>query len=619
MKRNQTIADNIREQKIIRTRILLAVVCVIFLSGVILARYYHLQVKHYDLYQTQSELNRVQLQKIAPPRGLIFDRDHQLLAENRPSYILTLVRNRISDLSATLATLKRLELVTDDDIERFNNKVSEFHPFEAVPIRFSLSEKDIARVAANRMRLEGVEVKVSLARYYPQRELLAHMLGYVGRINERELQQLDKENYGATNHIGKIGVEKSYEAILHGQVGYEHVETNAHGEVLRTLSRTPPAAGKNLTLTIDLDVQKAAYDAIGEGHRGAVVAINVHTGGILAAASRPSFDPNLFVNGISFKDYETLREDIDLPLYNRVLQAQYPPGSTIKPIALLAGLEEGIYTLDTYIQDPGYYQIPGEKRYYRDWKRWGHGRVGYIEALEQSCDVYFYQLAYRMGIDRMHKYYGMFGLGKPTGIDVLEERQGINPSPKWKKRTGRGIWYPGDTVNIGIGQGFLLVTPLQLAYATSIIANRGERYVPHIVSSIGGRKLPPKKLEPVQLKDPKRWDYVTEAMEAVVHGKRGTAKIISKGLNYKIAGKTGTAQVVGIKQGERYDASLVAERSRDHALFMGFAPADKPEIAVAVIIENGEHGSSTAAPVARKVIDAWMSKLAEKNHEITSH
>lgn len=616
MKRYQTIADHVREQKIIRLRIVLAVVCMLLLSIVILSRFYHLQVNQYEKYETQSELNRVQLQKIAPPRGLIFDREHRLVAENRPTYVLALVRTRIKDLPATLEDLKKLELVDKEDIRRFENKLGSFRKFEAVPIRFNIDEKSIAKVAANRFRLEGVEIKVNLARYYPEKEVIAHMLGYVGRINEREMESLDLENYGATNHIGKIGIEKGYEDILHGSVGYEHVETNAHGEVLRILERTPPISGENLTLHLDLDLQKVAYEAIGEGNRGAVVAIDVRTGGILAAASRPSYDANLFVNGISFADYKGLQEDIDLPLFNRVLQAQYPPGSTIKPMMSLAGLEENIFTLDTTISDGGSYQIPGEKRFYRDWKRTGHGRVGFVEAIEQSCDVYFYQLAYKLGIKRMHKYYDLFGFGKLTNIDVPDERRGTNPSPEWKKGTGRGSWYPGDTVNMGIGQGFLIITPLQLAYATSIIANGGKRFEPQMVAKQGELNIPIREIDPIVLHDQKRWEHITRAMKAVVHGPRGTAKVILPGLTYEIAGKTGTAQVVGIKQGQKYDASLVAKRHRDHALFMGFAPADSPEIAVAVVVENGEHGSSTAAPIARKVMDAWLNKLVEKNHEI---
>ncbi len=612
MKRHQTLIDNAREQRIIRLRILLAIVCIVIFSMIIVARFYYLQINQYEIYQTQSQLNRVQLQRIPPPRGLIFDREQRLLAENRPTYVLALERDRIDDLPALLNTLKKLELVDDEDIARFEKKANTFRMFEAVPILFNLDENTIAKVASNRIRLQGVVIKVNLARYYPQQEMLAHMLGYVGRINEKEQLALDKDNYGGTDYIGKIGVEKGYEDTLHGTVGYEHVETNARGEVLRTLERTPPVSGKNLTLHLDLDIQKIAYDAIGEGNRGAVVAIDVRTGGIIAAASRPSYDPNLFVNGISFSAYKGLQDDIDLPLFNRVLQAQYPPGSTIKPFSLLAGLEEGVYTLDTYISDGGAYQIPGEKRFYRDWKREGHGRVGYMEAIEQSCDVYFYQLAYKMGINRMHKYYDFFGFGKYTNIDSPDERHGINPSQEWKKGTGRGAWYAGDTVNIGIGQGYLIVTPLQLAYATSIIANKGERFVPQLVAKQDGVDIPPKKLEPMILKDQQRWNYVTQAMRAVVHGDRGTAKVIKPGLTYEIAGKTGTAQVVGIKQGQRYNAALVAKRNHDHALFMGFAPVENPEIAIAVVVENGEHGSSTAAPVARKVMDAWMAKLAEK-------
>lgn len=613
MHRRHRLIDTANEQKIIRVRIALAVAVILILAIVIVTRYFYLQITDYEKYKTQSELNRVQLQKIPPTRGLIFDREHRLIAENQPSYMLTIVRDRVVSMSDTMAMLKKLQLVDDEDIERFYKKAKTMRVFEAVPIRLNLDEVSIAKVAANRVRLDGVEIKVNLTRNYPYKHLMSHMLGYVGRINEKELLTLDPENYGATNHIGKMGVEKAYEAELHGEVGYEHVETNAYGEVLRTLERTQPVSGKNITLYLDLDVQQVAYDAIGEGNRGAVVAIDVNTGGIIAAVSRPSYDPNLFVNGISFAAYKGLQEDIDLPMFNRVLQAQYPPGSTVKPMALFGGLEEGVYTPDTYINDPGYFSLPGETHQYRDWKRGGHGRIGYVESLEQSCDVYYYQLAYRMGIGRMHKYYDLFGLGELTHIDVPDERSGNNPSPEWKRATRRGSWYTGDTVNIGIGQGYMLVTPLQLAYAASVIAHKGQRLTPQMVEKIDDEVMPIKKLSPLSAKNPKNWDYVIEAMRSVVHGNRGTAKIISKDLSYEIASKTGTAQVVGIKQGHRYDASLVSKRNRDHALFMAFAPIDKPEIAVAVVIENGEHGSSTASPVARKVIDAWMAKLAKKH------
>ena len=611
MSRYHQLKDSAREQQIIHGRILLAFLVILLLLITLAGRYYYLQIYHYELYATKSESNRVHLQRVAPKRGLILDSELHLLAENQPSYLLALVRERIDSLDETLVRLQNLGIIDAEDIERFNEHSYRYHAFEAAPIKFNLTDEDIAKVAVNRIRLPGVEVKANLVRHYTEDDLAVHMLGYVGRINEREISKLDADNYGATHHIGKIGIEKAYEDILHGQVGYEYVETNARGEVLRVLDRTDPVPGENLVLYLDSDVQKAAYDAL-DGRRGALVALDPRTGGVLAAVSRPSYDPNLFVNGISFDAYNALRDDIDLPLYNRIIQAQYPPGSTIKPIVSLAGLEEGVFTRYTTIEDPGWYQLPNDERYYRDWKRGGHGTVGFMEAVEQSCDVYYYELAYKLGVANLYEYYDQFGLGRPTGVDVPNERKGLNPSPEWKKAQGRGHWFPGDTLNIGIGQGFLLATPMQLAYATSIIANRGIRRIPQMVARIGNEPQPVRELEPLVLKNAKHWDLVIEAMESVVHGRKGTAKGIRHDLKYRIAGKTGTAQVVGIKQGERYDAEALKERQRDHALFVAFAPADDPQIVVAVIVENGEHGSSVAAPIARVVMDTWLNKLARK-------
>ncbi|NRB37575.1 MAG: penicillin-binding protein 2 [Pseudomonadales bacterium] len=608
----RALKDNAREQRLIHIRTIIAFVIVFILLSVLFSRYFFLQIYHYETYATKSESNRVHLQRLPPKRGLIVDRDHQLVAENQPSHVLSIIRDRVDDLPALLDSLKRYQLIDDDDIARFMKRKKRFRAFEAQPIRFNLNDEDIAKVAANRIRMPGVEVNATLVRHYPQQGDLAHMLGYVGRINERELKQLDLDNYSGTHHIGKIGIEKHYEDFLHGTAGFQNVETDARGRVLRTLEKTPPIPGENIVLHMDLDVQKVALQALGT-HRGAVVAIDTTNGGILAAVSTPTFDANAFVNGISHKNYNALRNNLDLPLFNRIIQAQYPPGSTVKPMMSLAGLEEKATFTWSKVADPGWYQLPNDKRYYRDWKRQGHSKfVGFHDALEQSCDVFFYDLAFKLGVKNISKYYDMFGLGWDTGIDVPNERHGINPSPQWKRSQGRGRWYTGDSLNMAIGQGYVLMTPMQLAYMTSIIANRGKRFIPQMVRKLGDNELPPKQRPAIKLGDEQNWEEIIYGMQRVISGKKGTARRIGRGLTYTLAGKSGTAQVVGIKQGERYDAKALKERQRDHALFIGFAPIDKPRIAVAVIVENGQSGSGVAGPIVRKVIDAWMLKVAEQ-------
>ncbi len=609
MNRPQTLKNTLFEQKVIHLRLIVGLGFAAILLMVILSRFLYLQIIQHDVFVTRSDSNRVHLQKIVPKRGLIFDQEQRLLAENKPSFLLTITRDRVEDLEVVLAELLRLEIISERDVDRFLKRKSRYHSFEAAPLSFNLSDEEIAVVAANRPRLSGVEIKADLARAYPYDDLFVHLLGYVGRINEKELAKLDQDNYGATTHIGKLGVEKSYEDILHGQVGYEYVETNARGEVLRSLEGVDAIPGKNLVLHVDLDVQKAAKKAL-QGRRGALVALNPKNGGVLAFVSTPTYNPNHFVNGISYDDYNSLRDNLDLPLFNRALQAQYPPGSTIKPIMSLAGVEEGVYSLKTTVKDPGWYQLPTDKRLYRDWKREGHGEaVGFIDAMAESCDVYYYDLAYKLGVEKIHHYYDEFGLGKRTEIDLPGERKGLNPSNEWKRSQGRGSWWPGDSLNIGIGQGFLLATPLQLAYATSIIANEGERLLPQVVARVDSQVVEPAYLPPLMLKKPSHWENIRESMEAVVHSKKGTARGISRGITYKMAGKTGTAQVVGIAQGEKYDAEALAERKRDHALFVGFAPSTSPEIVVSVIVENGGSGSSVAAPIARQVMDVYINKL----------
>jgi penicillin-binding protein 2 len=600
------LPDKIQESRLVSLRLVVIFLFVLILISILVVRYYFLQIVHYETYHTKSDSNRVFLQRIPPSRGLITDRQGRLVAENQPAFLLAIVPDKVSDLDSLIEELGALGLASDEDVDAFYKRKERQRSFEQVPLRFDLSDEEIAKVVANRPRLKGVEIKADLLRFYPYGDLMAHMLGYVGRINDREQRKLDQKNYSGTNHIGKIGVEKYYEDVLHGKVGFENVETNAAGRVLRVLKRVNPQKGQDIQLHLDVDLQKVAVKALGE-KRGAIVVLDATNGGVLAAVSTPSYDPNEFVNGISFKDYDELKEDPDIPLFNRVLQAQYPPGSVIKPVMALAGLEKGIVTPKSTINDPGWYQLPNDDRLFRDWKRTGHGKaVNLRSSMEQSCDVYYYDLAVKLGVRDIHHYFDLFGIGKKTGIDVPSERKGINPSPQWKRSQGRSSWFTGDSLNMSIGQGFLLTTPIQLAVMTNIIANDGLHYAPRIVHSIEGKPLQPEMLAPVELHDPAHWDVVKRSMMAVVHGRRGTARKIAKGMKYKMAGKTGTAQVVGIAQGEKYDAEALKERQRDHALFVGFAPFENPQISVAVMVENGGSGSGMAAPMARKVMDAWI-------------
>lgn len=606
MSRPEPIKNTHDEREIFVGRMLVAVIAMLLMCGLLVYRYFNLQILQYESYRVQSDRNRVHLQSIGPTRGLIFDRNGVLLADNRPSYTLTVVKERVGDLDAGLALLQELLQIETDDIEKLRQLLGAGRPFEQIPLKFRLSPEDIAILAVNRYRMPGFEVKAELARYYPQGEYFAHAVGYVGRINEAELKALDAVDYAGTHVIGKTGIERYYEDLLHGAVGYENVETNARGEVLRVLDRTDPLPGKDLILNIDATIQKVAHDAL-QGKRAAVVALDPRDGAVIAFVSTPGFDPNLFVGGISGKEYRLLNESPDLPLYNRATMGQYPPGSTIKPIVGLAGLEYEVVTPSTVINDPGYYRLPNDRRNYRDWKRGGHGRKIDIHiALEQSCDIYYYDLAYKLGVDQIHEFGDLFGLGKPSGIDLPVERPGLLPSREWKRANRNEPWYPGETLNIGIGQGYMLTTPLQLAVATAAIANRGKLLQPKILKSVSGEVPDPPETTQFEIKNPVNWDTISTAMEAVVHGARGTARGISKDVQYRIAGKTGTSQVVGIAQGEEYDSELIAERNRDHALFIAYAPAESPRIAIAVIVENGEHGSTTAAPIARTVMDAYL-------------
>lgn len=610
-----TLKDHFLETRLITNRAVLLLVLAGLLLLALLSRLLYLQVIEYEHFTTLSEDNRVKLQPIPPNRGLIFDRNGILLADNLPSYRLEITPEQVDNMSATLDTIAEIINITADDRARFEKILQRKPRFEATPLRFHLDEREVAGIAVNRHRLPGVEITAGLSRHYPLGELGVHALGYVGRIDEKALQSLDTSNYRGTTHIGKIGVEKTFEDLLHGTVGVQHVETTAQGRVIRVLRRQPPAPGRNLYLTLDSRLQAAAEVAFGD-YTGSAIAIDPNTGDILAFVSAPGYDPNPFVNGIGFGDYAALKDDPRQPLFNRALRGQYPPGSTVKPFMGLAGLETGVTNSHSTTYCPGFYQLPNSTRKYRDWKRTGHGTVNLHSSIVQSCDVYFYDLALSLGIDRIHGYLGNFGFGSKTGIDIVGELSGLLPSKSWKRKHRKQPWFPGETLIIGIGQGFFLATPLQLASATAVLANNGRVLQPKIVyaeqesNSDELQPHPPVHARTVTVAHQEHWDHVIDSMVEVVHGARGTARSIGEDSPYRIAGKTGTAQVFGLKQEQKYKPEELSRELHDHALFIAFAPAEEPRIAVAVIVEHGGGGGSVAAPVARTIMDAWLEDSA---------
>ncbi len=611
MARRITLKDDLLERRLFMNRTVAALLGAMLLLLVLVGRLIQLQVLAHEHYATLSEDNRVKIEPLPPNRGLIFDRNGVLLAQNLPAFRLEVIPEQVPDLDATLAQLGERVALRPSDLERFEKLRKRMHPFEGVPLRLHLSDEEVARFAIDRHRFPGVEIQAGLTRHYPLGSRAAHAVGYVGRINEDDLQTLDTANYRGTTHTGKVGIEKTYEDLLHGTVGYQEVETNAQGRTLRVLRREPPVAGSDLYLTLDARLQSAVESALGD-YNGAAVVIDPRDGAVLALVSLPSYDPNPFVKGIEYDEYQALQHDPDRPLFNRALRGQYPPGSTIKPFVGLAGLELGITHAHSRTYCPGYYQLPGKDRKYRDWKRGGHGMVDLTDAIAQSCDVYFYDLARSLGIDRLHDYLDQFGFGRLTGIDLVGELPGLLPSTEWKRRTRNEPWFPGETLIAGIGQGFDLATPLQLASATAALARYGEVQRPHLVQATRAPEShaieavfqPPPRRIPIVDRD--HWDTTIRAMIEVVHGRRGTARRIGQGLDYHIAGKTGTAQVFGLAQEEEYEAEEIAEKLRDHALFIAFAPAERPEVAVAVVVENGGSGGAVAAPIARRILDAWF-------------
>jgi penicillin-binding protein 2 len=596
-----------------RNRLLVAglVVCALFL--LLIGRFVHLQVIQHAHYDTLAESNRIAIAPVVPNRGLIVDRNGVELAHNYSAYTLEITPSKVANLDALIDELATVVDIAPKDRKRFRKLLDESKNLESLPIRNRLSDEEVARFSVNRYRFPGVEIKARLFRQYPYRELTSHLVGYIGRINSKDVEALEASgqtaNYRGSDHIGKLGLEAEYEDRLHGVTGFEQVEVDAGGRAVRTLSRTPPRSGDNLVLALDLKLQEIAWQAFGE-RRGALVALEPNSGAVLAFVSKPGFDPNLFVDGIDQQNWDALNKSLDRPLTNRALQGQYPPGSTFKPFMALAGLALGKRTPQYTISDPGFFTLPGNSHQYRDWKKGGHGAVDLHRSLVISCDTYYYGLATDLGIDAIYHYVSQFGLGKKTGIDLPGEMPGILPSSEWKLRRFRQKWFVGDTVSVGIGQGYNISTPLQLAHATGVLAANGKVYRPRMVSHIqeaASGELRPVGSELVRSMaiQPEHLQRVRAALVDVTRP-GGTAAQAGAGAPYSFAGKTGTAQVVQIKQGESYDERRVQERHRDHAWFIAYAPADNPTIALVVLVENGGHGSSAAAPIARTLLDYWL-------------
>ena len=604
------IRDHLREAAIVQSRLVMISFLVFLLAIILIARLAHLQINLYEKFSSLANENRVDTRPIAPVRGLIYDRNGELLAVNERAYNLEILPRKVKDMDALIVSIQKWIDLSEEDIEHFLKLVKHHPSFEQQVLRANLSESEAARYSAHQHELVGSYLVAALQRRYPEGELMGHVLGYVGRINDRDVKRIDKQAYGGTHYIGKLGIEENYEDVLLGEVGSKDVETNAHGRPVKTLSRTLPKTGKSLYLSLDTPLQRKAASLL-EGVEGSVVALDPKTGEILAFVSAPGYDTNPFVNGISRINYAALRESDRRPLLNRALSGRYAPGSTVKGFMGLIAMKNGISPSETVFA-PGFYRLPNSRHRYRCWKKNGHGKVDLHDAIVQSCDVYFYRNAKRLGIDRLHAGMTAFGFGQLTNIDIPNEPSGLMPSREWKKRVRGKPWYPGETVITGIGQGFMLATPLQLATATALLANRGQPVVPHFLTavqdSVNGDLVQLEYEIPEQLSgiSDAAYDEVIKAMRDVVHGPRGTARRIGKGLEYQIAGKTGTAQVKSIPQGQKYDKENTPKKYRDHALFVAFAPVEDPKIALAVIVEHGGGGSKVAAPIAKEVIDYYL-------------
>nr|WP_233160977.1 penicillin-binding protein 2 [Aquitalea sp. ASV11] len=599
---------------------IVAYVFMLLMFCLLIARFVWLQVYQYEHFSTLAQNNRISLLPILPNRGLIMDRNGVILAQNYSAYTLELVPSKMPDMNATIAELAKLVNITPRDEKLFKKLLGESKDFESIPLKVKLTEEEAARVAANAWRFPGVQVKARLFRDYPYKELTSHVLGYIGRINQKDQERLDDEdkstNYKGTNYIGKTGLEAVYEDDLHGQVGFEEVETDSGGRAIRSLRRTPPVNGNNLKLALDIRLQEVADKLFGN-RRGALVAIDPQTGGVLAFLSKPGFDPNLFIDGIDSQSWAALNSDWQKPMINRALRGTYPPGSTFKPFMAMAALETHSIGMHDVRPAPAFFTLPGSSHQFRDSNKNGNGSANLAKAIQVSSDTFFYKLAWDMGIDKIAPTVGQFGLGRPTGIDLDGEASGVLPTKEWKaKRFARykeefRRWYPADVVSIGIGQGFNSYTPLQMANGIATLANDGVAYKPHLVQEVvdarsGKSRLIAAKPDHVLPFKQENFEYVKAAMQSVLKP-GGTAWRLGVGLPYTMAGKTGTAQVVAIKQGAKYNASALAEQYRDHSWFVAFAPVEKPRIAVAIIVENAGFGAAAAAPIARGLFDYYIT------------
>ncbi|GAJ72042.1 LOW QUALITY PROTEIN: penicillin-binding protein 2 (PBP-2) [Vibrio sp. JCM 18904] len=612
-KRRSQIRDYQAEARLFASRAIVAFIGIVVLMGALVANMYNIQVNQFQDYQTRSNDNRIKVVPIAPNRGLIYDRNGVLLAENRPVFNLELTPEKIKDIDATIQELQTILEITPDQIERFHHERKRTRRFKSVPLLTQLNEKQVAVFSVNQYRFPGVEISATLKRYYPFSEVLTHVIGYVSRINDRDMQRLIREekdaNYQPTRDIGKLGIEKYYEDLLHGTAGYQEVEVNSRGRVIRTLKYVPPVPGKDIVLNLDINLQLYVHQLL-DGRRGSAVVIDPRDNGVLAMVSSPSYDPNSFVHGISGKDYRALLNDKNRPLVNRTTLGIYPPASTIKPFMAVAALQEGVVTPNTTRNDPGYWRIPNSNtRPFRDWLRWGgHGRVDIIKSIEESVDTFYYQIAYDMGIDRISNWMMMFGFGDYTGIDIYEESKANMPTRDWKMSRHKTPWYKGDTIPVGIGQGYWTATPMQIAKATSVLVNEGEVIAPHLLKATieNGNDFEEQQTTeyvtypPIKNVPKKYWDMAKEGMRRVNHGTRGTARRSFYKMNYETAGKSGTAQVFGLGENEEYNADEIAEHLRDHALFTGFAPFDDPKVVVTVVLENAGGGSSNGAPSSKE-------------------
>ena len=613
MKLSSELRNPLREQHYFRLRLGFAALVVLTCFGILAARFFYLQVVRYEHYQTLAENNRISLVPIVPNRGLILDRNGVVLAHNFFVYTLEITPSKVENVEETIDALAQLVEVNANDRKRFKKLRDQSHSFESVPLRSHLTEAEAARIAVNRFRFPGVEIRSRLFRHYPQGSLGSHLIGYIGRINDKDVERIkaagDDSNYKGSDHIGKMGLEQYYERHLHGITGIQQVEIDADGHAVRVLSSTAPVPGNDLILSVDSKLQQIAENAFGD-RRGAMVALDPSTGEVLAYVSMPTFDPNLFVDGIDTESWNALNNSLDKPLINRPLRGIYPPGSTFKPFVALAGLEHGKREPPFSIADPGFYMLPGSSHRYRDWKPGGHGQVDVKRAITVSCDTFFYGLALDLGIERLTSFVSHFGFGKKSGLDMEGELSGLLPTPQWKAKRWKQKWYPGETLITGIGQGYMLATPMQLAQATAILANNGVAVRPHLVAAIKESSTGTRRPMPIEITD--RVELNPQYVELVKQGMMdvtlpgGTAASIGAGSPYAIAAKTGTAQVIGIKQGEKYNEHAIDERHRDHALFIAYAPAEAPRIALAVIVENGGHGGSAAGPIARKVMDYYL-------------